>query len=299
MIGNREEVVKGWFCNLNKKKINDSILMLFNTVDLSSIQRLATIKNQDLMIYHSSRILNYKLLNSKEKNHVLIIDQTNKLIQNLSYINRKILVVPIADDFYQNMENYIYCKDHKEIIISQKEENQFLLYKDDVLNLISAKNLYALIEMKLRLLGEIDTGIYNIIIYGIKIENFPYENLESDIGMLHNYNVLTSRLAIIIYRLATLELDANVTKIGREIHKLTGSKSKTFTPKMIRVKSKDLNNKNFRAYDLNVNDREITIRTEIANNLLSYDIKELTPEIIAIATRLPLKTIQNLDSKFF
>lgn len=62
--------------------------------------------------------------------------------------------------------------------------------------------------------------------------------------------------------------------------------------------SHDLSNKVFKAYDLNVNDNELRIRIEIANELLSFKIKELTIDVISKSTKLPIETIKKLNSKF-
>jgi hypothetical protein len=125
-----------------------------------------------------------------------------------------------------------------------------------------------------------------------------------DINMLCQHKILTSRLAILIYRVSLLDINANVTKIGREIHRLTNSRSKTFSTQMIKNLYKDIINsistdlliKNFKAYDLNINNAEIAIRTEIANNLLSFNIDGLTLDMIAESTNLPLNIIQRLQN---
>ena len=122
--------------------------------------------------------------------------------------------------------------------------------------------------------------------------------------MLKNHKVLTSRLAVIIYRTATLQVDASVTKIGRYIHEKTGTKSKSFNFSMMKSLfngakidiSRDLlYKKNFKAYNLNINEAETIIRIEIARSLLSYNIPSITTKMVANITNLPVSTIERID----
>jgi hypothetical protein len=170
-------------------------------------------------------------------------------------------------------------------------------------------NLSHEIFIRLHLLTKIYPYIEYLLTQNLSIKTlYKNENFDDDIEMLYKHKVLTSRLAVIIYRIFTLKIDSNITSIGRKIHNLTGCKSKSFTADMILNLSNykeytisyDLRKekKVFKAYDLNVNHMELKIRTEIAMELLSYNIKELTIDIISKSTKLPIETIKKLNSKF-
>jgi len=118
---------------------------------------------------------------------------------------------------------------------------------------------------------------------------------------LKKSNVLTSRLAIVLYRFAFLDYSASHTFIGRYIHKLFGVKSKTMNYKSSALIQcplhNDLRNKNFKAYDLSINESEIAIRKEIAKNLISLGSSKINSKDIAKVTGLTDKIVDTLKKK--
>jgi hypothetical protein len=125
--------------------------------------------------------------------------------------------------------------------------------------------------------------------------------LQYDIGILQKCNVLTSRLAVILYRFTFLDLNANYTLIGRYIHQICGVRSKTMNSKYSSLTNcllpEDLKQKNFKAYDLSVNESDIAIREEIATKLLNLQIKQLDIKKIAMVTSLTIEKIEKLKKK--
>lgn len=125
--------------------------------------------------------------------------------------------------------------------------------------------------------------------------------LRDDINFLKSCNILTARLAVVLYRFAFLDINANHTLIGRYMFKLTGTRSKTINNTYLGLKKsfipEDLRNKNFKAYDLSINHAEIKIREEIAKNLLELRLNKLDSITIAKITGLTENMIFNLKKR--
>lgn len=304
---NLEVLIKNWFCSLNNNRFNDAILFLICSGQFNNLTELQMQKKDNLNIWNSSKYLNYKVLNNKQINHIIITQNTKF---NFEQIDKKLLIIPHDHDFFKNMKNYITSESYIQLNIKESDNFKYWLQKENLLNLVQDFNseyLSTLVKTKLKMLSMIDlTIIYNITDNNTS-GGLLNENYYTDIEMLHKYKVFTSRLAIVLYRIAFLEFNANSTKIGREIHKLVRNKSKTFTVQMIKSLSNDntlsisndlIKKKSFKAYDLNVDEKNISIRIEIANNLLSYDIRELTLDKIAKSTNLSIEKIEELNKAF-
>ncbi|MDD3344174.1 MAG: hypothetical protein PHR87_11450 [Sulfurospirillaceae bacterium] len=115
--------------------------------------------------------------------------------------------------------------------------------------------------------------------------------IDADIYLLRTHRILTSRLAIVIYRLSFFDLSANKTQIGLFFKKELNVKSTTINLNNLNIEfiNEDLSTKSFRGYDLRSPvQTEYTIRVEIAKKLLKagVDIK-----IITKATKLVLSKI--------
>ena len=129
----------------------------------------------------------------------------------------------------------------------------------------------------------------------LSIENSPqYEYLKRDIVILKEKNILTSRLAIVLYRKAFLDRYANVTEIGLYYSKEFGSKSKVVDLKKISkytsVNYDGLSKTKVKAYDLN-----ITTKSESQLKLeLEMDIKEHIAKKLLYFTDIDIKTIQRI-----
>lgn len=121
---------------------------------------------------------------------------------------------------------------------------------------------------------------------------FVFDDLiDDDIYLLRTHRILTSRLAIVIYRLSFFNLSANKTQIGLFLKKELNVKSTTINLNNLNIEfiNEDLSTKSFRGYNLKSPiQTEYTIRVEIAKKLLKagVDIK-----IITKATKLALSKI--------
>jgi hypothetical protein len=307
----RDFLIKNWFYNLKNGIINESILVLIYSGKIESLPNFDFNIRKQFLVHYSAGVLNYYTLNDKTKNHVLIIDPIEKKQLKLEKINSKILLIPSKHIFFKNINEFVQAYSFEDLAISKNEEYLYYLKKENLIELIQNTDpsyLYAVVQKKLWMLRMIYSNINLMVTQNISIENFPNENLDTDIFMLCHHKILTSRLAVLLYRISFLNLEANTTKIGRSVYETTGSKSKSFTPKMMLslaingnvTISQDLHKKKvFKAYDLNVNEKELAVRKEIAIELLSYNLEELTPLLISKATKLPLETINNIESKLY
>ena len=302
---NRNFLIQNWFYNLINGKINDAILVLID--DYRSQRMLPSLKiKTQVNIYNSAKSVNYTFINNTKYNQIIIIDSLQKNNLDFTNITTKLLLVPALCEFYKEQDKYIQSPVFTDIKIDASEQYLYWLEKEVPLDFIYRSDIDLLdfinkkIWMVKLILGDDYISITNNSTIDIQT------SLQTDIQMLRGHRILTSRLAIMIYRTATLDINANVTKIGRHIHQKTGTKSKTFNARMMKglsingsiTISRDLVNKNFKAYNLNVNETDLAIRTEIANNLLSYNLTNLTVEMIANSTKLPIEIVKKLHSAF-
>lgn len=122
-----------------------------------------------------------------------------------------------------------------------------------------------------------------------------YDLIEADVYLFKNYEILTSRLAIIIYRLSFLNLEASKTKIGLFFKNKLKTKSQTINLNSLDVEyiNQDLNEKSFRGYILKKEKQnsDNNIHLEIAKKLLKYGVDI---NIIVKSTKLSAKKIYSL-----
>ena len=141
--------------------------------------------------------------------------------------------------------------------------------------------------------------------HSILLENTAYATseyeftdlLEGDLYLLENHEILTSRLAIIIYKFSFLDFKANKTKIGLFFKDHLKIKSKTISLQNLGIEyiNQDLSDKHFRGYDLRskMTQDEVT-RLEIAQKLLKYKVDL---KIIVKSTKLPMEQILHMHDR--
>ena len=303
-------VLKNWFYNLKNGNINKEILILIYSGKADDLLKINPHIRFKVKSHLAHKNINYSVLNDNNFNQIIIIESIQEINIDLEKIDKKMIVVSSTHNFYKNPEEYSNAQYNNEMNLNENALNSLYIKKENIDELIQnskQKDLYNLILKKLFILRNMYLNIDQIVMQNIQMGNSFNENLSGDIEMLNRHEILTARLAVIIYRVFSLKINANITEIGRKINLITGAKSKTFTPKMIvnllnhqkTFLSPDLiKKKSFKAYNLNVNELEHKIRIEIANELLSFNPKELSFDLISKATKLPIETIKKLDTKF-
>jgi len=215
-----------------------------------------------------------------------IAEETNKNIkrQLLEHIQSKKIKVKLNDIKFENIEKI--------------DPYQTIQNKDELLQFITSSYNKVFLNMTMG-----DEYLYHVT-NGIKIQSkiiernkpiasdIDFKNiLNSDISLLKQYDILTSRLAVIVYRIANLKPYASTTECGRYFREKVGSKSKAFSFNQYKAWGSRYA---FRAYDLNVNDIKLEIQKEIAKKLINLKIKKLDKKKISEVTNLPIDYIDKL-----
>ena len=218
---------------------NSYSIYLLDSENIDIINEIRNYKNKNKNIilitsnnYHYSdysKPMLYLQLQSEilEKNHFL----PSRYSDNLHYIVNHNLNSPNI----QCNERYLHYIEILPII--KIIENKQL---DTIINfIIYYTNQKSYIPIDINILLE-DTS-YKDNIYEL------FDLIEADIYLLSNYEILTSRLAMVIYRLSFLDLKANKTKIGLFFKDKLRVQSKTINLKSSNIEfiNQDLNEKSF------------------------------------------------------
>jgi hypothetical protein len=305
----RSAFIFKWFNDLLTNKPPESILILEETFsDINCIiGRLLKEYNYDNSKYIITNPYIYRqdLKKYRGKYVVLILPLTKEnmpLLSDNKLPENNLLYVPKKNNFYSNFDNYINPDINKDTTINTlMEEDKYLFYIEptDPFNLIKVKTDDELITFfKFTIndgyLSWFGYKKYNLLTHDINVDSEDiFEVIKTDLTMLRVNQILTSRLAVLIYRIAKLKPSATVSEVGRYFHKQTGSKSKTLNYELIKkqktLKGVDLDinlkGKNFKAYDLTVNEFEIAIRKDIAMKLESLNLQGLDSKTIAEITQ--------------
>jgi len=315
----QNRLITEWFNNLLDNKINNEILYLEN-VDpntVRSIRDLLFKYNADKFVYVSDVIEDLDSI--ENKNNVILFlkikNNRSKFIGSKMLGKLKLLFVPRKSIFYNKMENYIdptNIRKHPKVDISENERFLYYIEKVNPINLITNRTYFEIVSF-------LETSIKRSFIFmepdemlsllldktNYKKENYVdfIGNLTSDIMNLKNFQILTSRLAVVIYRIANLNLDATTTEVGRYFHRELGSKSKTYNYRLMYKQTeadiglniaKDLGGKNFKAYDLRIDESERNTKIQIALKLIKLKKCPLDADTIGKLTDLPIKEIEKL-----
>jgi hypothetical protein len=246
-----------------------------------------------LMDSHNINIIN-EIKNYKNKNKNIIIISSN----NYSYtdFNRSLLHLHIDDEAnvkdkfihpqYINNLQHIISTNMNPPNINYTERYRYYLEFLPIVKIIQSNN-FSVIENFI--LFHLSTKSYfNTDLDLLLHDTSYYENkfllqelINADVYLFQTHSILTSRLAIVIYRLSFLNLNANKTQIGLFFKKELNVKSTTINLNNLNIEfiNEDLSTKNFRGYNLRnpIHADHIT-RVEIAKKLLKYgvDIKIIT-----------------------
>ncbi|MDX9743408.1 MAG: hypothetical protein RBT59_06280 [Arcobacteraceae bacterium] len=309
--------VEEWFANALNGKLNNSVLFLEINLPNSKM-KLATMLDSKQKEFGNVKFNIVKFDNSTMRTDLTIKAESNNIVLREEspyeideFVKKKyqlfisslagynILYVNNTSNFFANLDSYFSDIannfNNKILYFSYIESVDFfdlvMNFRDDIFNYnkLESKEQTILSIPNLKRKTQLLNNAQN------------WEWIQSDIYVLKKSKVLTSRLAIVLYRFAFLNYSASHTFIGRYIHKLFGVKSKTMNAKsspLIQCSlHNDLRNKNFKAYDLSINESEIAIRKEIAKNLISLGSSKINSKDIAKVTGLTDKIIETLKKK--
>lgn len=251
-----------------------------------------------LMDSHNINII-HEIKNYKNKSkNIIIIAANNYLYSDFS---RPLLHFHVDSETYEK-DNFIHSQDIKNLqhiietnmqtsIINYTERYKYYLEFFPIVKIIQSNQFNVLENFIFFRLKNID---HDLLLYDTSYHENKFslnDLIRADIYLLKTYKILTSRLAIIIYRLSFLNLGANKTQIGLFFKKELNVKSTTINLNSLGIEfiNEDLSTKNFRGYNLqHPLQTDLTTRIEIAKKLLKagVDIK-----IITKATKLQLSQI--------
>jgi len=242
---------------------------------------------------HNINIIN-EIKNYKNKNkNVIIISANNYIYTDFS---RSLLHLNIDNE--TNTKDYFihpqYIGNLQHIIsnninppkITYADRYKYYLEFLPIVKIIQSNNFNVIREF---ISFRLNAGSYLNVSLDLLLHNTSYlENkfalndlIDADIYLLRTHRILTSRLAIVIYRLSFFNLSANKTQIGLFFKKELNVKSTTINLNNLNIEfiNEDLSTKSFRGYNLRSPiQTEYTIRTEIAKKLLKagVDMKIIT-----------------------
>ncbi|RXJ77061.1 hypothetical protein CRV03_07300 [Arcobacter sp. F155] len=286
-------LINKWFSNLLEGRSNEEILFICNIEIFDVIEDFLSKKQN----------AEYKILEPKERifsdSKIKIVrgfDKNLTLNKSNSFLNFPLLVInsdldiknikKLKEDSLEiKKEFYYYARKYEPIdfIKDRINELEFFLFHSANIKMIESNHYYfKLFE-------------------GINIEESEYERIISeDIKFFLGSNIITSRLITIVYRVLKLDLSATTTESGRYFKNKTNVRSKIFNKRTLSLYNNvnlnlipiDLRIKNFRAYDLSVNDTELKVKKEIARKLLYSEY--LNIDKISEVTDLSISEIKKL-----
>ena len=306
----KKSLIKQWFYRIYHGQENDCILLLLYTNDVTSNFQQELKSTLKKLGYGNTRFTIASQLHVlNNKNLILIFDpnKPNNLYGKV-FLNQNYLPILYTDGFYQEIEQYLEDSVNFTDSIPINNKLRYLYYWEHLDPLTLIKN-YSKKEIYDFLFYSISTYLHHFrnnsyqkeLVYDISYPEVPIMNnepLKFDLTLLESKDILSSRLAVLIYRVATRNTLASTTEAGRYFHKEIGSKSKTLNLyKQNKQQTHDDNGKlirnkhNFKGYDLSsMTPLELAIRTEIAENLIHL----LDNDDIAYVTKLSLEEVEKI-----
>lgn len=310
----RDKLIQEWFRKLLSGEINNDILLLEECNQVYYNNILNIFKN------HNIDKAKYTIINKNNRNNININNDTNIIycfsfdepkisLLYLDILNTKsFLYIPTGHTFYNNISKYLSNDLPNYSNLTLDKRYLYYIEKIDTFDFIE-KNIGTQVDDFIKFIiydGCLswDNELQNVLVYN-------YKHLKYDLSLLANAKILTSRLAIFLYKITKLDIKTSNTTIGRYFHTKIGTKSKTLNLDMLLRQNRinksffttkvsiDYIKRNFKAYDLKVDESALKIRKEIAINLITafLDNKTLDIDNIGKMTNLPKKEVQILKDK--
>lgn len=244
---------------------------------------------------------NRSIQHFNKKFFVLFADGNNLKSGNTIIVNKKTYSKYInSDSFFKSIFKnlIILIKDEESIknflnlLENYDEQNKI----DVKYHLVGKKDFSELLKMnKEELVNFLEHTHSSINVFYSNLQMYDYDFIIKSIDNLKNQNILSSSFANYLYKFAYLDFTSNTTRVGREIRKILGIKSKTIN----KIRTIDITfprGKPFKGYDLNT-DRYLEIKKKIAQKLINLNDKKLNLDKIAEITELPIKEVQKLFNR--
>lgn len=316
------DLIGNWLYKVKDGLINDEILLFFDKRNFSlngfsKLLNTLNIKNKIITLGNISNKVEYELLYLiNDLNYVLLKDKIDFKKTNIvlfssdpniitSYLDNKTSF--IFSDY--TVDNFSYINKYNIELysstdpIEKKDRLKFYLEKKDPISLINSdsKTFQEYLFYKITNLKQPFSKFINFIIRDTKYEKYLenktlfYKMIQFEVSLLREKRILTATLAILTYRIATLDLIANKTNIGTFYRKRLGIGSENLynLDKLLEhFNSKDIEEflKQAKTYDLNksqiILSNEDNLKIRIAKKLLLRNELKLTYEEIQEITEL-------------
>jgi hypothetical protein len=238
-------LLNNWLFKIKNHEINEEILLLIFQKNINKMikqifEDFSKSNKVFINLIDLDKIENSNTLNNNE--NIIIFSKNDININKIN--NNKYKIILLVDDKSFNIENHIKnILSNKNSIISKDFgpinylENRSLIQKTNPIEIINTFN-YFLIESKIFSLFYRKMLYKEIKIFSnlniLQNKDFPYGvinlrvQIEKEIHLLCENKILTSRLAIAIYKSCTLNFSTSNTYIGNFFRKQLGIKSSTY-----------------------------------------------------------------------
>lgn len=265
-----------WFKNAFENKVNAQSIFI-KDYGFDNINKPYSVK---------INFINLKYLNNdfipKSNNPIILVNNTLNFQNSIKeHISKGFIFIHDK----QSVENLI-------LAIATKDINKLNEVQSIVIEPIKLETLLSFNKSELqKFIVNMENILKAINEQYIKLD---HEDLFYFLEVYYSKKILIASFAQRLFRLATLNFKISEKKVGSSLSEILNSSSKVVTPKYIGIISSTKKISNMRVYDLNVNQREREIRTDIAKKLLAFNLKELDVKTIAKITDLPLKIVEKL-----
>lgn len=291
----RQDLVSHWFYNVNYNIINTEILLLNfkNKDDAKKLLESNFLKNNKNLLVTSLQKLNKKDLNSMNKRSIILVAGKEISFGHLGIFkdeNIKILFSGITN--LNQLENYIVFSNssiQKPIILFQDSHHFYLRNLDPSTIVYNVNYTKYFISTFLDYEEDNDLSFnqQSVKLFLLRnVHSITIDTILNDIKYFEFTGVLTSRLAIFIYKMCTFYYDATDKEIGTFYAYMLGT-SRVYNNRRFGIS----NTKGYLVQDINQK-IEYNIKVKIASYLVNHNACDR--DILSQATGLSLNDLENL-----
>jgi len=292
----KEDLVLHWFYNINNDITNKDILLInfkSKSVYNEFIKSNYFKKNNNLLIT-SLQKLTIKDLNNMGKKSIILVENKEVSFGHLEVLkdeNIKILFCGISN--FDEVKNYIKPSNfssQKPRILSQYLYHFYLQNLDplDIIYNISYAKYFISSFLDYERNNDLSFNQQSIKLFLFRnIQTITIDTMLNDIKYLEHSSILTSRLAIFLFKICTFYCNATDKEIG------------TYYASKLKIRSRVYNNKRFNIsntkgyYIKNMQQRtENNVKINIASYLLNKNACDIN--ILSQATGLSLSALEDL-----
>lgn len=267
-----------WFDNLKQGVGNKVIVFLYSKKRLKIDKD--TIKLQVFNCNHELQICDNLILNYEEDTFNTVKHINIKFYREI--FKRGIIIIKNKNSIDEFIEQLTSSNNE----IHNKNIDSYLLKREDFYELLelNESDLKIFLKKRHEYLKYFYQNIPNLRMWD---EQYIGRNIE----LLEKSQILTANFAAYLYKFSFLEFNLSDTRIGINVRKLLGIKSKTINNPIDNIYYSHIG-KTFKGYDMRYG-IGFEIKKEIADKLLSLDIEGLELDKVCDITGLPKTIFKN------